>query len=210
MAKLVAAVTFVILFSWGVAAQRQSISFKEYGFSMAKPEGWFEAEKRVLDESITQLELSNLGREKLKKDDDEAKLLALFTRYVPDTHRGINPKIDVRVVPTGLARPLNFEAFRAAYTAETRARAYAADRPDYTLIQEPAVVDVIGGKGIFQITRFTIRTNQRTEYTIRSRTLVIPNGTYYFLIGIVDELGGEDLSAFVDELVKSIKIGNHN
>ena len=208
MAKFLAVASFVILFSSGIAAQHQAISFKEYGFSMIKPDGWFEAEKRVLDESITQLELSNSGREKLRKDDDEAKLLALFTRYLPDSRRGINPKIDIRVVPTGSATPLTFEAFRKAYSAESRA--YAAERPNYTFIQEPTAVDLIGGKGIFQVTRFTIRTNRRTEYTVRSRTLVIPYGTYYFLIGIVDELGGEDLSAFVDELVKSIKIGNHN
>jgi hypothetical protein len=174
---------------------------------MAKPDGWFEAEKRVLDDSLAQLDISNAAREKLVHEDGESKLLFLFTRYVPDSKRGINPKIEVRLIPTGSNKPLNFEDFRKAFFAESRT--YAAERPGYAFLQEPTVVDVTGGKGVYQVTRFTIRNNRRTEYTIRSRTLAIPYGNVFFLIGIVDEIGGEDISGVVDELVKSIKIGNH-
>ncbi len=46
--------------------------------------------------------------------------------------------------------------------------------------------------------------------TFEAVTLAIPYKTYYFQISFVDEFGGEDCSAVFDELVKSIKIGNHN
>lgn len=208
MPKVLVASTFLVICFSIVPGQSSSISFAEYGFAMARPYGWHQVEKRVLDDSVSQLELSSSRREKLKQDDEQARLLVLFTRYLPDTKRGINPKIEVRIVPTGSASPLSFEEFKNAYSSESRS--YAAGRLSYAFIQEPTVVDIIGGRGVYQITRFTIRTNQRTEYTIRSRTLAIPSGTHYFLIGVVDELGGEDLSGLVDELVKSIKIGNHN
>lgn len=207
MAKSLVFLTFLVLCFSVTEAQSSSIIISEYGFSMAKPDGWFEAEKRVLDDSVKQLELSSVGREKLKKDDDESELLVLFTRYVPDTKRGINPKIEVRMIPTGSIRPLNFEEFFGSYSMGSRS--YADGRPSYSFIQGPTVIDITGGKGVYQVTRFTIRNNQRTEYTIRSRTLAIPYKTYYFLIAVVDEFGGEDISGVVDELVKSIKIGNY-
>jgi hypothetical protein len=175
---------------------------------MAKPEGWVQAEKRVLDDSISQLDLSKADREKLKKDDDDTTLLFLFTRYVPDSKRGVNPKIEARLIPTGLNRVLTFEEFQPAIT--NAFRSFSSGHISYYFLQEPTAIDVSGGKGVYQITRFTIRTNARTEYNIRSRTLAIPYKTYYFQISFVDEFGGEDYSSVFDELVKSIKIGNHN
>lgn len=208
MTRIIVAVVFIAVSVVTTAAQASNLSFREYGLTFARPNGWFEVERKVLDDSVSQLELSSSGREKLKKDDNEATLLALFTRYVPDTRRGINPKIEVRVVPTGTSKPLSFENFQSAYNAASGPQ--AEGRMSYSFLQEPTVIEVVGGKGVFQITRFTIRTNNRTEYYIRSRTLAIPHNNYYFLIGVVDELGGDDLTTVFDELVKSIKIGNHN
>jgi hypothetical protein len=174
---------------------------------MAKPDGWYQVEKKVLDDSISQLDISNNAREKLKYDDSDSTLLFLFTRYVPDSKRGVNPKIEARLIPTGLKRSLSFEEFQPAITKAFLS--FDAGRINYLFLQEPTAIDVIGGKGVYQISRFTIRTNMRTEYTIRSRTLAIPYKTFYFQISFVDEFGGEDCSAVFDELVKSIKISNH-
>jgi len=207
MAKILVFAAFLLVGCLGVVGQTATISIGEYGFSMAKPDGWYQVEKKVLDDSISQLDLSNTAREKLKYDDSDSTLLFLFTRYVPDSKRGVNPKIEARLIPTGLKRALTFAEFQPAITKAFLS--FDAGRINYLFLKEPAAIDINGGKGVYQISRFTIRTNQRTEYTIRSRTLAIPYKTYYFQISFVDEFGGEDCSAVFDELVKSIKISNH-
>jgi hypothetical protein len=207
MAKILVFASILFVCCSGIAGQSTTISFDEYGFSMAKPDGWYQVEKRVLDDSISQLDLSNPAREKLKADDDDSQLLFLFTRWVPDSKRGVNPKIEARLIPTGLHRALSFAEFQPAITKAFLS--FDAGRINYFFLKEPTAIDIDGGKGVYQISRFTIRTNKRTEYTIRSRTLAIPYKTYYFQISFVDEFGGEDCSAVFDELVKSIKISNH-
>lgn len=207
MAKILVLAAFLAVCNFTISSQNSVISIDEYGFSMAKPDGWHQVEKQILDDSISQLNLSNTAREKLKKDDDDSELLFLFTRYVPDSKRGVNPKVEARLISTGLGRTLSFEEFQPAITSAFRT--FSAGNLSYTFLQEPTAVDLSIGRGVYQITRFTIRTNTRTEYTIRSRTLAIPYKTYYFQISFVDEYGGEDCSAVFDELVKSIKISNH-
>lgn len=208
MAKILVLTAFLAFCSFGISGQSAELDFSEYGFAMARPSGWFQVEKRNLDDSISQLDFSSAAREKLKQDDNDSLLLFLFTRHVPDSKRGVNPKIEARLIPTGLSRVLTFGEFQPAITKAFRS--FDAGRINYLFLQEPTAADVIGGKGVYQISRFTIRTNKRTVYTIRSRTLAIPYKTYYFQISFVDEFGGENCSALFDDLVKSIKIGNHN
>lgn len=207
MAKILVLVAFLAACTFGVSGQNSVISIGEYGFSMAKPDGWYQVDKRVLDDSVSQLNFSAATREKLKDDDNDSQLLFLFTRWVPDSKRGVNPKVEARLIPTGLGRVLSFEEFQPAIT--NAFKSFSSSNISYTFLQEPTAIALAGGKGVYQITKFTIRTNARTEYTIRSRTLAIPYKTYYFQISFVDEYGGDDCSPVFDELVKSIKIGNH-
>jgi hypothetical protein len=170
---------------------------------MLEPKGWFTAEKKVLDESLMQMELSDATLEKILKDDDV--LLFAFTKYAPNSKPGLNPKIEARVISNGLNRPLTFNEFKPAII-----RAFQTLKGDlsaYSYIQEPATIDLTGAKGVYQISKFKMRTKERTEYDVRSRTYAIPYKTYFFQISFVDEVGGEDCSAVFDELVRSIKIG---
>lgn len=207
MAKILVLAAILACCVFGVLGQNSVIAIGEYGFSMARPDGWYQVEKRVLDDSVSQLNVSTATRQKLKKDDGDSQLLFLFTRWVPDSKRGVNPKIEARLIPTGLGRTLSFEEFQPAITNSFKS--FSTSNITYTFLQEPTAIDLSGSKGVYEITKFTIRTNARTEYTIRSRTLAIPYKTYYFQISFVDEYGGDDCSPVFDELVKSIKISNH-
>ena len=190
-----------------VRGQSQYFSSAEFGFTMMKPDGWFEVDRRVLEDSISRMEMSEATRADLKRESDDSILLFLFAKYMPDSKRGINPKIEARVIRTGLSKDITFEEFEPAINAAFRS--LGTGRKDYIHLQEPASLGFAGAKGVSQISRFSIRTGNRTEYTIRSRTIAIPYKNYYFQISFVDEFGGEDCSAVFDELVKSIKIGNH-
>ena len=207
MKKLILLAVYVVFGIFSVSAQTSSFASSEFGFSMNVPQGWFLVEKRVLDDSVARMDLTVEARAKLKQDDDGSTLLFLITKYPPGSKRGINPKIEGRVIPTGAKSPLTFDEFRPAIT--NAFMSLGSGRKDYFYLQEPTAFDVEGGRGVFQISRFTMRTTSRTEYSIRSRTLAIPYGNYYFQISFVDEFGGEDCSSVFDDLVKSIKIGNH-
>jgi hypothetical protein len=203
----IARILLLASFAFGVVvsvqAQQTTYSSNEFGFTMREPSGWVLAEKRVLDESLTQMDLSDATLEKLLKDDDV--LLFAYTKYVPNSKPGINPKIEARVISNGLNRSLSFNEFRPAIV-----RAFQTLKGDlqaYAYIQEPRPIDVIGATGVYQISKFKMRTKERTEYYVRSRTYAIPYKTYFFQISFVDEVGGEDCTAVFDELAKSIKIG---
>jgi len=203
IARILLLASFAFGVAVGVQAQQRAFTSNEFGFTMLEPSGWVLAEKRVLDEGLTQMDLSDATLEKLLKDDDV--LLFAYTKYVPDSKPGLNPKIEARVVSNRLNRSLSFDEFkpaivRAFQTLKSGLQAYA-------YIQEPTPIDVVGATGVYQISKFKMRTKERTEYYVRSRTYAIPYKTYFFQISFVDEVGGEDCSAVFDELVKSIKIG---
>ena len=193
--------------TFAIAANAQQTTFRssEFGFSMLEPKGWVLTEKKVLDESLMKMELSDATLEKLLKEDDGDVLLFAYTKYPPNSKPGLNPKIEARVISNRLDRPLSFEEFRPAIVRAFQT--LKADLPAYAYVQEPTSIDVTGATGVYQISKFKMRTKERTEYHVRSRTYAIPYKTYFFQISFVDEVGGEDCSAVFDELVKSIKIG---
>ena len=202
-ARIVLLALFAVSVVVSVQAQQKTFTSSEFGFTMLEPSGWVLAEKRFLDESLEQMDLSDATLEKLLKDEDV--LLFAYTKYVPNSRPGLNPKIEARVVSNGVNRSLSFEEFRPAIV-----RAFQTLKSDlqaYAYLQEPTPIDVTGATGVYQISKFKMRTKERTEYYVRSRTYAIPYKTYFFQISFVDEVGGEDCSAVFDELVKSIKIG---
>ena len=195
------AASFVI----GVNGQQTTFKSSEFGFSMLEPKGWVLAEKKVLNESLMQMELSDATLEKLLKEVDGDILLFAYTKYSPNSKPGLNPKIEARVISNGLNRSLSFDEFRPAMVRAFQT--LKGDLPAYSYIQEPAPIHVRGATGVYQISKFKMRTKERTEYHVRSRTYAIPYKTYFFQISFVDEVGGEDCSAVFDDLVKSIQIG---
>ena len=207
MKRILICVVLVGAAAIAVRGQSSAFTSKEFGFTMSRPDGWVQIGRQVLDDSIARMELTDSAREGLKKEADDSILLFLFVKHLPEARRGVNPKIEARVIFTGLQRNITFEEFEPAITASFRS--FGASRKNYLHIRGPAALELAGAKGVFQISRFSIRTDGRTEYNIRSRTLAIPFKNYYFQISFVDEFGGDDCSAIFDELVKSIKIGNH-
>ena len=189
----------------GVNAQQTTFRSSEFGFTMLEPKGWVLAEKKVLDESLMQMELPDTVFEKLLHDDDGDVLLFAYTKFAPNSKPGLNPKIEARVISNRLNRSLTFDEFRPAIVRAFQT--LKGDLPAYSYIQEPTPIDFSGATGVYQISKFKMRTKERTEYHVRSRTYAIPYKTYFFQISFVDEVGGEDCSAVFDELVKSIKIG---
>jgi hypothetical protein len=199
------ALTLLAFFAVTTSAQNGIFTSTEFGFSMLEPQGWTLAEKRVLDENVKQLDISTAAMD--RRAAKENVLLFAFTKYVPNSRRGLNPKIEARVIATGLQRSLSFGEFQPAIIKAFQT--LSGNHKSYSYLLEPTPIEVFGGKGVYQISRFTMRTKDRTEYYVRSRTYAIPYKTYYFQISFVDEVGGEDCSALFDELVKSIKIGNY-
>jgi hypothetical protein len=203
MARILLLLLLGLSFAIAVAAQ-QTFRSGEFGFAMLEPKGWVLTEQKVLDASLMQMELSDKTIERFFNEEDDVLLFA-YTKYAPNSRRGLNPKIEARVISNGLNRPLTFDEFRPAIV-----RAFQTLKGDlqaYAYIQEPTQIDFTGATGVYQISKFKMRTKERTEYHVRSRTYAIPYKTYFFQISFVDEVGGEDCSAVFDELVKSIKIG---
>jgi len=199
------ALTMIALFAFSASAQKAWFTNSEFGFSMLEPQGWVLAEKRVLDENVKQFDLSKAALDRLATEDDI--LLFAFTKYIPNSRRGLNPKIEARVISTGLNRSLSFEEFKPAIVKALET--LRSNHQSYSYLVEPSAIDVLGGKGVYQISRYALRTKERTEYTVRSRTYAIPYKAYYFQISFVDEIGGEDCSTLFDELATSIRIGNN-
>jgi len=205
MSKTTLALTILAFFTISASAQKAWFTNSEFGFSMLEPQGWTLAEKRTLDENVKQLDLSKAAVDRLATEHDI--LLFAFTKYVPNSRRGLNPKIEARVISTGLNRSLSFDEFKPAIIKALQT--LRANHQSYGYLVKPSPIDFLGGKGVYQISRYELRTKERTEYTVRSRTYAIPYKTYYFQISFVDEIGGEDCSALFDELATSIRIGNN-
>ncbi len=194
---------FILLCVGNVWAQ-DLIPTNPFGFVMNQPEQWFSIGKEEITASLKRIELSDGSLDRYLEQNQGKQLLFGYVRYKQDSFTGINPKIEARVIKIMAATPVTFRAFKPA--AEAALRAIAKEFSEQKYIVEPSEIQVGDIASVYHISEFSIKMQSGAKHRVRSRTYIIPRGTYFFQISFVDEPGVNDFSAEFDRLVNSIKI----
>jgi hypothetical protein len=195
----------ILLFCLSRAAVAQEVIPKNpFGFAMNEPKSWVAMNKAELGLNLERFDLSKSSLEQFLLENQGNNLLFAYSRFKQDSFTGINPKIEARVVKISSSKPVSFTEFRPAAIATLKLIASRFEEQRY--IVEPSDTKVAGIDAVYHISEFTMRARVGTKYKVRSRTYLVPRGTYFFQISFVDEPEQNDCSSIFDELVASIKI----
>jgi len=175
-----------------------------FKFVMNEPAGWFPISKAEIEESLKRFDLRNDSLQNFLAQNQGKYLLFAYVKFRQDSFTGLNPKIEGRVIQINSQKPLTFSEFKPA--AETTLRKIASQFDEQRYLVEPSVIKIAGIDSVYHVSEFQMSVQNGSKLRVRSRTYLIPRGTYFFQISFVDEPDRGDCSAEFDELIKSIKL----
>lgn len=177
---------------------------KEFGFQIQEPKNWIEANNDVILKNLDKFKISDENLSKFISDHKGSILLTSYYKYNPKTHAGLVPTIQVNVRAKANK---DFESFKNTIIESTKGlKIYF---PDFEYIKEPTEIQISGIKSIYFISKFSMTTQKGQLMNVRSRTYAIPYKNYFFQVNFADDEMDENCSIEFDQLVKTIKIGEH-
>jgi hypothetical protein len=172
----------------------------DVGIAVVKPEGWLVAVPkeappsrpggRIKDEDIR----TSMGSA-------PAAPLFVFQRH-PDTHKDLNPSIQV------VLRPLGLDAGRPPLEIlEAAVEPLRTRFPDFHFLSESQATTVGGLPAAFMKASYTITAEGGVTYATTTGLWVVPRGAFVFLIGTASPTeSAADSEAVFQQFVKSIEI----
>lgn len=204
--KRIFPILILLLLGTLMHSAQQKTPSNPFGFEMDEPAGWHPIDKDSISASLKRLDLKEESLVEFLDQNQGTQLLFAYTKFKQDTFNGVNPKIDARVIRIRSPKPPAFNEFKPLAEATLRKIASSFDEQRY--IVEPSAVKIGSIEAVYHISEFSIKTQNGGNHRIRSRTYMIPNGSYFFQISYVDEPAKNDLSVEFDNLVSSLKIRN--
>lgn len=202
--------TLISLFSTLLMAQetmgQQRSVAHSFGLNYDQLKGWFPSSQEELRENLGRLDVSKGRLEDLLGQEGKSILSFAYVKFKQDTFTGINPKAEGRIVKIRSPRPITFEEFKPLAIDRLRKIAGSFDQQSY--IVEPTEIKIAGVDSVYHISQFKIKATNGQEHTIRSRTYLVPRGTYFFQISLVDAPNVVDCSQEFENFINSIKVEN--
>lgn len=203
MKKAILTILFFTTFTNITYCQKKFVN-KEYGFQIQEPKNWMQTSNKEILKNLEKFEISDENLSKFLSDHKGSILLTSFYKYNPKTHAGVVPTIQLNVRAKANK---NFESFKN--TIIESAKGLKIYFPDFEYIKEPTEIQISGIKSIYFISKFSMVTQKGQLMNVRSRTYAIPYKNYFFQVNFADDEMDEDCNPEFDQLVKTIKIGEH-
>ena len=194
----------LLFFSAVHLSGQQRISENPFKFVMNEPAAWFPISKASIEDSLKRLDLREDSLQNFLSENQGKFLLFAYVKYRQDTFNGLNPKIEARVIKINTQRPLSSAEFKPAGITALKQIASQFEAQRYIVAPSEIKIDEIDS--VYHISEFQMSLQNGPKLKVRSRTYLIPRGTYFFQISFVDEPGGNDCSVEFDELLRSIRI----
>lgn len=201
LSRRISIVLFIVLVVSGTARSQKTVA-SPYWFSMAKPNGWMNAEKALVDESVKKLALYEAEIDTILNKSNNTLLLMAFIKYEQGTIEGVIPTIQVRLRSNPFK---DFSQFMNGFVRSIE----PSKMPfrDYKHLFPPKQIVLNGKQAVHYSGTYTLETKKGLSTTVRSKGYAIPHGKSFFHITFLDDPESEDCSAEFDGLLKSIKIG---
>lgn len=171
------------------------------GFSIGKPPEWV----------LTSVQEGVARRELLRHDHPDmaerieklaAAPLVAMSRY-PSTHTDLNPSVQVAVRPLG---PMSGAGPMTVLEAVAAPMAQMLE--GFHQVEAPHPVSIGGCDGAAMRATCTISAGMGLKFKVMSRTLVVPRGSFVFIIGMTDRAAGSEVpEAVYQQILDSIEIG---
>jgi len=174
-----------IVVSVGIQAQ-QRVENATAGISIVPPAGWHATPIQEVLRNRSKVRLSD--RELDEGLTRATAPLFVFSKY-QEPSATLNPTLQIvlRPLPTSLGTSPTEMLHRATATLQ---RAFS----DFVFVDPIQDADVSGMRAAYMKATYTLRTTDKREHRVVSRTWLVPRGTFMYLIGMSGASQGDDVS----------------
>jgi hypothetical protein len=164
---------------------QQRVENATAGISIVPPSGWHVTSMQQVMENRSQVRLSD--RELEAGLQRAAAPLFVFSKY-PEPYATLNPTVQVVLRPHPSSLPASATAMLRIATG-TLQKAFS----DFRFV-EPIQNSKVSGMGAASMkATYTLRTADKREHRVLSRTWLVPRGSFMFLIGMSGATEGDDV-----------------
>jgi hypothetical protein len=178
---------------------QQRVENATAGISIVPPAGWHVTS---MQDVFRNRSLARLSDRELEAGLQRATApLFAFSKY-PEPSATLNPTVQIVLRP--LPRSLGTSPTAMLHVAAaTLQKAFS----DFMFVEPIQDAEVSGMRAAYMKARYTLRTVDKREHRVMSRTWVIPRGTFMYVIGMSGAAEGDDVSeAEFAAAVKSVEI----
>jgi hypothetical protein len=197
--RLVATVMIVCIVSPFSTQAQQRVANATAGISVVPPAGWHVASMQDVLRNRSEARLSDRKLEAgLQR---AAPPLFAFSKY-QEPSATLNPTVQIVLRPLPSSLGSSPTAMLRAATA-TLQRAFS----DFAFVEPIQDAEISGVRSAYMKATYTLRTAERGEHRVMSRTWLVPHGSFMYLIGMSGPTEGPDVSeAEFATALKSIAI----
>jgi hypothetical protein len=155
------------------------------GISIVAPSGWHVTSMQQVMRNRSQVRLSD--RELDAGLQRATAPLFVFSKY-PEPYATLNPTVQVVLRPHPSSLPASATAMLRIATA-TLQKAFS----DFRFVEQIHDTQVSGMRAASMKATYTLRTADKREHRVLSRTWLVPRGSFMFLIGMSGATEGDDV-----------------
>lgn len=182
------------------ADDANTFSSVTFGFEITKPADWHFMTAEEHYENLRRTDLKDEEFQELMIKYSTAPLVAM-TKY-REPYEDLNPSIKINVKPYGQFRGMDAKDILAIIVPQLESLF-----EDFEIVQGPADGRVAGIKSGYVRMHYSLSAPDGTVYPTASELWVVPNGDYFFMIGVgtrQDEKTGKRKE--IRKILKTIKI----
>lgn len=193
---------FLLLsFSISFAFGQEVYESKQFGIKILKPKNWILATNEVVENSIKNFDFNDEQLVKIINSNKGVVSLCTYHKYRIDSVFGFIPtvKVMIRNNPTS-----NDQEFKKAMIESTdRIKTVVQN---FTFINNFKELKIDNYNSLFYSCRYSLTSATGEIMNIRTRYYMIPKGSYFISISLMDNETNEDNSRVFDEIIKSIQL----
>jgi len=188
-------------FSFTLAFGQGFYENKQFGIKALKPEDWILTTNEDLENNLKKLEFNEEQLIKILNSNKGIITLCSYYKYRIDSISGLIPttKVTIRSNPT-----YSYSDFKTMKTESTdRVRTVVSD---FEFIEKLQDIKVSGFPALHYSCRYSINTTDGSKIKVRNRYYMIPKGTYFISISLMDNETNENCAKVYNEFIASLQL----
>jgi len=173
----------------------------QLGIKMSKPQNWIEAKDTDLQSNLNKIKFNDEDLQKVLNSNTGILTLSTYYKYKIDSVVGLIPtiKVTIRANPT-----TNMSDFKQVMSASTdRVKTVVKN---FEFIESFKEINVSNFPSLYYNCRYSLTLANGDNMKVRTRYYMIPKGTYFISISLMDNETNEDCTKTLDGFIKSLQL----
>lgn len=195
-------VSLIVLFILHSRTYAQDVfESKQFGIKMSKPQNWIAATNTDLQNNLDKIKFNDEELQKVLNSNKGILILSTYYKYKADSAAGLIPTIKVTVRANPTTNMSDFKQVMAASTERVKTVV-----KNFEFIENFKEVNIFGFPSLYYNCRYSLTLANGNNMKVRNRYYMIPKGTYFISISLMDNETNEDCSKVLDNFIKSLQL----